>query len=127
MTRSEIAKFKKTSKVPKSANCQACIFKCQDSFTTEERLVICKHFWNNLDKRSQRKYILQNVKKNNSKRSQLLKSYHRIYRGTNKIYSLDKMGVQIRVCQKFFQSTLCISNGPIRAAFGEKKTLLKVD
>lgn len=126
MSRREIAKVKKSSKVPKSVNCELCIFKCQDSFTADERFEICKYFWNNLDKRNQRKYILLNTKKIISKRSKL-NSYHRKYRATNKIYSLEKNGVQIRVCQKFFQSTLSISNGPIRSAFGEKKKVLIVD
>lgn len=113
--RANIAKKRRSAcKAPTLVNCDKCRYKCTQNFTMEERTNICKEYWA-LELYSRKKdFILNHVNAGLPKRS--FKTF-----GASKSISranyLRKNEVKIRVCKKIFETTLCISNGPIDTAF----------
>ncbi|MEE6512551.1 hypothetical protein FKM82_019608 [Ascaphus truei] len=112
----------KAAKQPKSIDCRKCRFKCQRNFTEDERKKICELYWGIKDYQRQKEFILKYVKASEPKRKTIaegIKSRHE----SRAYYLQNAKGEIWRVCGKFFEKTLCISNGPVNLAMAKKNLL----
>ncbi|KAJ8868458.1 hypothetical protein PR048_029986 [Dryococelus australis] len=82
----------------KNVDCNKCFFKCSNSFTDEDHQQICKEYQAAPYDR-QKDFILSRVPQCNIERRRI----------RNEL-----------LCNKFFLSTLCVSNGPLKTAFTHK-------
>ncbi|XP_075157273.1 uncharacterized protein LOC142230516 isoform X1 [Haematobia irritans] len=105
-------------KVPLMEPCrEICKQKCTQKFTQEQRLAMCNKFWS-LSEDDKIEYIRQHTK---TKRYTRLKRKNTKSRGNNCCYYLDQSSGEggmhlIRVCRKYFQSTMCITSYTIKKA-----------
>lgn len=99
----------------KPIDCSKCRFKCSDNFSEEERTAICIRYWSLANYQRQKDFILKYVKQNDPRRRKCDVESKR--RKISRSYHFQKDDFEIRVCQAFFEKTLCISNGPINLAF----------
>ncbi|RZF44217.1 hypothetical protein LSTR_LSTR003857 [Laodelphax striatellus] len=107
------------SKIPKPVDCSKCKFECTVHFTEVDRSIICRAYWNLQSYERQKEFILCNVKSSAPKSRRPRKEDAKL-RSNTKAYYMQKNNESVRVCQKFFCSTLCISNIPILTAFAGK-------
>jgi hypothetical protein len=85
-------------------------------------MLICKTYWGLKNYNHQKDFLLKNIEADTPKRS--IEDVHRKRRRTlSKKYSLENGAGRHRVCGKFFEKTLNISNGPIVTAFKNKSTV----
>lgn len=103
------------AKVPKTVDCTNCTFKCNSNFSECERNEICKTYWGLANYQRQKDYILKCVKMSEPKRRKVPADSDKA-RSLSKSYYLENKNGKHRVCAKFFEKTLCISNGPIITA-----------
>ncbi|XP_075157274.1 uncharacterized protein LOC142230516 isoform X2 [Haematobia irritans] len=109
-------KGRKHKKIPRMEQCRdACKQKCNQKFTQEQRRAICELYWS-LCEEEKKQFIRQRTKTK-------LKRYQRVKsRNTKSIghycYYLDDAENKnlIRVCRKYFESTLCTTNYTIKKA-----------
>lgn len=90
------------------APCNNCIFQCNEKINIESRQLLLQNFYLLGDKTRQRDFVSKcmtsiSPKQNKSARKRLI----------NKAYYFTVEGKKIRVCKKFFTSTLSISNNSI--------------
>lgn len=108
------------AKAPKHIDCSECKFKCTNYVSEVERQEICKSFWGFSDYNRQKDFIIKHVETHQPKRRRIdvnsVKS-----RNVSKTYFLENSTGRQRVCAKFFEKTLCISNGPINTAISGSK------
>lgn len=103
-------------KTPQPVNCQSCKFKCTEVFTEEDRVNTCKMFWNLSDYKRQKDFILRHVDSKVPARPGANVQPNKRRKCSRSFYFF-KNETKRRVCQKFFEKTLNISNGPINKAF----------
>lgn len=105
----------KKAKTPKKLNCTKCRFKCNLHFTEGDRKKICSVYWAMNNYKRQKDFILKCIKVSSVKRRTTSENHSS--RSESRAYNLFNGQRQLwRVCAKFFQKTLCISNGPINVA-----------
>jgi len=106
-------------KKPKSVNCENCKYECEKKFTDDEKQQLCKICWR-LSFNRQKDFILSCVDaiKATQHTNRIPKTARP--RTLSNIYYFEKNMEKLRVCQKFFMTTLCISNGPIITAIKGK-------
>ncbi|KAL4718046.1 hypothetical protein ACJJTC_002345 [Scirpophaga incertulas] len=102
-------------KAPKSGECK-CKLNCFLNFTEEDRKEICKSYWALSDYCGQKDFILMNVMVH-APQKRLVNATRK--RTVSRCYYFNNDDRKIRVCERFFKNTLCISNGPINKAFSE--------
>lgn len=109
------------AKSPKPVHCDNCIYKCNNKFTEEERVQICKEYTASSYER-QKDFLLTRVKQNDveRKRRRPGNDQERPEKHFSYVYTFLKDNRETRVCKSFFLSTLCISNGPLKTAFANK-------
>lgn len=107
------------AKVPKPVDCTKCRYNCSSNLNNEDRNNICKAYWNLETYERQKDFILASVQSNEPK-TRRPRQENSKQRMNSKSYFFEKKGDKFRVCQKFFCSTLCISNIPILTAFAGK-------
>lgn len=100
-------------KAPKPIDCQ-CRLDCTNKVKPEDRTEICKSYWGLRDIQRQKDFILKNVQAHAPERRLVAAKRPKT---TARIYYLPGGETKIRVCEKIFRATLCISNGPINKAF----------
>ncbi|CAG9773351.1 unnamed protein product [Ceutorhynchus assimilis] len=110
----EKKKKKRPAKVSRTVNCQKCRFKCQESFSEEDKKTFCSEYWK-LDYIRQKDFILSNCTLKSPERRRA-KSNESIPRSNSKQYHFQKNKTKIRICQSFFLKTL-ISNYVVLNAF----------
>ncbi|XP_072032215.1 metastasis-associated protein MTA3-like isoform X2 [Amphiura filiformis] len=109
------------AKKPQQA-CSDCRFRCSANFTEVDRNQICSEFYAlaNIDR--QRDYVCTRVEEKPKKRSRAREGTG-INRTISRVYWLIKDGNNIRVCQRFFTSTLAISEKSVRTALEKGSNL----
>ncbi|XP_013119025.1 uncharacterized protein LOC106096050 isoform X3 [Stomoxys calcitrans] len=130
-------KYEDTNKMPGLAECRnICKQKCTQKFTEEQRNAMCDEFWS-LAEEDKVAFIRKHTK---TKRYKRLKRNKTKSRGNNYCYYLDELnkpneeneeeqkqcgnelickdgGTNLtRVCRKYFESTLCLTNYTIKKA-----------
>lgn len=103
------------SKCVKSPCKDNCFLKCNSSFTNEDRTQIHTGFWGLADVTRQRDFIVQSTSKIEPKYRYIKQGTTR-ERSNNLAYSFMKAGKKVRVCRKFFMSTLDIGDTVLRNA-----------
>lgn len=119
-----------SAKTPKIVDCSKCKYKCQESVTEKEREVLCKEYWNLNDFNRQKDFTLSclGIKEATQRPNRVPKTQRP--RSLCNYYNFSLNMKKIRVCQKFFTATLCISNGPINTAVrgrSENKLFIEYD
>ncbi|XP_073833522.1 uncharacterized protein isoform X2 [Musca autumnalis] len=111
--------FSTSSKIPRMEQCRdICKQKCTQKFSQEQRQAMCELFWS-LSSEEKKQFIRQRTK---TKRFTRLKRKNAKSRGNNCCYYLNEANEEgkepnfIRVCRKYFESTLCITNYKIKKA-----------
>lgn len=89
-----------------------CALQCSKRFNNEDIIAVNRNFWQLGDIEKQRDFICRFVKQEDPLRSRKVNSRRKY---TN-LYSLSHNGREMPVCQKFFLSTLSISEKKIRVA-----------
>lgn len=107
------------AKKPKSVNSENCKYKCDEKFTDDERQLLCKMYWS-LSFNRQKDFILSCVDKNKATQHTNRIPKTAKPRTLGNVYYFEKNMKKQRICQKFFMTTLCISNGPIITAIKGK-------
>lgn len=102
-------KVEQRPKAPKPSDCK-CKNNCSQNFTEEDRINICKTYWGLANYSRQKDFILMNVSANPPQRVYVNAKRKRT---VSRSYSFQLAERKIKVCEKFFKATLCISNGPI--------------
>lgn len=105
------------AKAPKPVDCTKCKLKCYQNITEEQRIALCQDYYVLGDYWKQRNYICTSVDTFEPD-SRLSNKGVRAYSAK---YYLMVDGQRINVCQKFFLSTLNVSQKLVRLAL-EKKT-----
>lgn len=90
-----------------------CRIQCSARFTTSERELILKDFWNLRNLTSQREYIVRHLEQITRKYAKTGKERKRCL---NFSYNLYVNGQPLKVCRTFFMNTLNISDKMIRTA-----------
>ncbi|XP_019894457.2 uncharacterized protein LOC101894231 isoform X2 [Musca domestica] len=113
-------------RIPRMEQCrEICKQKCTQKFSQEQRQAMCEYFWS-LSSEEKKQFIRRRTK---TKRYTRLKRKNAKSRGNNCCYYLNvanengRRGTEegeeipfIRVCRKYFESTLCITNYMIKKA-----------
>lgn len=102
----------KPAKMPKPVDCSRCRFKCQDKFNKNSRKEICSAYWALGDYNRQKDFILRNVEIAAPKRIMVIVGNGKPRVNSKKYYLMGSKG-RLRVCARFFEKTLSISNRPI--------------
>lgn len=125
-------------KIPRMEQCrEICKQRCTQKFTQDQRRKMCDLFWS-LSEEDKKQYIRKRTK---TKRYTRLKRKNTKTRGNNCCYYLDNVDDQeeekekgqnvagnfIRVCRKYFESTLCITNYTIKKALDGYEPELEMD
>lgn len=111
------------AKIPKTVDCSKCNFKCQDNFDEEQRELICANYWRMADYKRQKDFILSCVQSCTPKRRATTPLSSKKPRSNAKKYYFVSQNNKIRVCQKFFLTTLCVSHGVVDNAIEHKNSL----
>lgn len=102
----------RAAKIPKPVDCSKCAFKCQDIFSEEDRVKICRGYWA-LNFVGKKNMILSLLTVQLPKRILVNRKRPRPY--ITKCHFHNNLQKK-QVCQKFFCSTLCICSAVIRDA-----------
>ncbi|XP_031331858.1 uncharacterized protein LOC116162382 [Photinus pyralis] len=122
--KSSTGKNKQKRKLGSGCN-EKCAFKCRENLSTEERQRILTSFWQLGDITRQREFILRHITPIEPKYRYPKPNSHR---KKNNAYHFSVASKQIRVCKKFFNETLNISDMMIRTAIKKTKNgVLKDD
>ena len=105
-----------SAKHPAFIDCTTCTFKCSEKINEFDRMKLNREYWSLKDKISQRNFILANVDVRGVERTRVDAEKRKKIRSISKFYYFFIKGVHHRVCQKFFISTLRITNGSIEKA-----------
>lgn len=106
------------AKVPKKVDCSKCSNRCSEKINEENRNKICRKYWN-LDFIGQKNFILANVAVKNTK-TLTLDRKRRTTRAYSTQCSFEIENERVIVCQKFFCTTLCISQSVVQNAVKNK-------
>ncbi len=112
------------AKQPKQQNCDNCRYKCTEMFTEEQRNKICETYYNLGVWLRQNDFICSRVTENSIKTRKVIEDDNnekkRSKRTNVHIYSFEQNSEDIRVCERFFCTTLAISNKRIARALRER-------
>ncbi|CAH2078816.1 unnamed protein product, partial [Iphiclides podalirius] len=106
------------AKTPKTINCQKCRFHCSKYFTEAQRENICAFYWGLDDFKRQKDFILGQVTLQAPARRRPREEG--APRSNSMSYRFKVNGDDVRMCQKFFLSTLCISKDVVYNALMHK-------
>ncbi|XP_067639462.1 uncharacterized protein [Eurosta solidaginis] len=98
-------------RTPQPVNCPEvhCKFKCNTKFTEEQRQALCAAFWR-LDFKRRKDFVLSRVEihENTSMTAPEYRKTDRVRTFTNRYFLRGERGENVRVCQRFFNATLCV-------------------
>lgn len=92
-------------------NCSNCRFKCNDKVTEEQRVSLCRSFYEMADYTRQKDFIVSHVQELKPKVSVNNARWHH---RTLRCCYLPSETSRVRVCQKFFGSTLDVKERAMR-------------
>ncbi|XP_050332626.1 uncharacterized protein LOC126760772 [Bactrocera neohumeralis] len=102
----------KKDRVPQPVNCaESCRFKCHTKFTEEQRCLLCAAFWR-LSYKRRKDFVLSRVEvhENTSTTAAEHRKTNRVRVYTNRYFLRGERGENVRVCSRFFNTTLCIGS-----------------
>lgn len=102
----------KKDRVPQPVNCaESCRFKCHTKFTEEQRSLLCAAFWR-LSYKRRKDFVLSRVEvhENTSTTAAEHRKTNRVRVYTNRYFLRGERGENVRVCSRFFNTTLCIGS-----------------
>lgn len=102
----------KKDRVPQPVNCaESCRFKCHTKFTEEQRALLCAAFWR-LSYKRRKDFVLSRVEvhENTSTTAAEHRKTNRVRVYTNRYFLRGERGENVRVCSRFFNTTLCIGS-----------------
>lgn len=110
------------AKIPKTVNCDKCVFKCTEKFTFEDQNNLCRHYYS-LDYIARKNFIISCVQVQAVKTRRLQRMSNKKERSFSKKCFFQKDSDKIQVCQKFFMATLCICVDVISDALNKMDSL----
>uniref|UniRef100_A0A0K8UVB8 Hsc70-interacting protein 2 n=2 Tax=Bactrocera latifrons TaxID=174628 RepID=A0A0K8UVB8_BACLA len=102
----------KKDRVPQPVNCaESCRFKCHTKFTEEQRALLCAAFWR-LSYKRRKDFVLSRVEvhENTNTTAAEHRKTTRVRVYTNRYFLRGERGENVRVCSRFFNTTLCIGS-----------------
>ncbi|XP_029405088.2 uncharacterized protein LOC105223693 [Bactrocera dorsalis] len=102
----------KKDRVPQPVNCaESCRFKCHTKFTEEQRALLCAAFWR-LSYKRRKDFVLSRVEvhENTNTTAAEHRKTNRVRVYTNRYFLRGERGENVRVCSRFFNTTLCIGS-----------------
>ena len=99
----------------KHVNCAKCKFRCSEHFSEEQRTLIFRTYWNLSSYEKQRNFICQNVQENPTVRVTTNR------RCKSNAFYLPLKSQRVRVCKKFFLSTIDIGKKSVTYAMKKKQ------
>ena len=99
------------AKQPQPVNCSKCRFKCNDKVSEQQRVSLCKSFYEMADYTRQKDFIVSHMQEMKSKVLVNNACGHHI---TSRCCYLPSENGRVRVCQKFFCSTLDVKERAMR-------------
>ncbi len=96
-------------------------FRCCENVSEEDRSLLCEAFWSTADYQRQKEFIIRNVDQGPVVRRSVKPTAETVpKKQASNSYNFLLKGNRVRVCKKFFEATLSISNKTVISALKNK-------